>query len=130
MQKKFTHDITVRFFDLDANNHVNNSVYLTYMEEARTKVLIDHYLALKDTGIHFVVAEVQCKYKKPIRLTDKVTIELTIEPKGRASFNIFYIFKNPQGEIYAKGRTLMACFNEKTQRPARIPEGIFQKVGV
>jgi len=60
-----SYDINIRFFDLDANNHVNNSVYFTYMEEARTKLLLEQFLKLQEEGIYFVVNEANCKYKRP-----------------------------------------------------------------
>ena len=43
-KKDFTYNIPVRYFDLDTNNHVNNSVYFTYMEEARTKLMLKEFL--------------------------------------------------------------------------------------
>ena len=125
---KLIHTIEVRFFDLDANNHVNNSVYFTYMEEARTKLLMKPYLQLKEKGIQFVVVEATCKYKKPIKLNDEVKIEMTLQPTRRVSFEVLYTFINPEGEIYAEGKTVMACFNEKTQRPVAIPTDLTEQV--
>lgn len=120
-------DIQVRFFDIDTNNHVNNAVYLTYMENARTELLMDDFLDYQSNGILFVVAEVNCKYKKPIRLNDKVTCHLAFELTGALHFTITYLFKNPEGMLYAEGKTKMAMINEQTNRPIRIPEALIEK---
>ncbi len=128
MIKKFTHYQAVRLFDLDINNHVNNSVYFTYMEEARTKLLFDQYLQCKENGIHFVVAEATCKYKIPIRIEDEVITEIDIQNIRGASFEINYTFKNPKGDIFAVGKTQMACFDDRAKRPVRIPEGIIATI--
>ena len=49
---ELTYDITVRYFDIDANNHVNNSVYFTYMEEARTHLLLEQFLKWDKEGLY------------------------------------------------------------------------------
>jgi len=128
MKSKFIHHQPVRLFDLDINNHVNNSVYFTYMEEARTKLLFDQYLQCKENGIHFVVAEATCKYKMPIKIEDEVIIEIDIQKIRGASFEIIYTFKNLKGDIFAVGKTQMACFDDKAQRPVRIPEDIIKTI--
>ncbi len=120
--------IEVRFFDLDINNHVNNSVYLTYMENARTSVLQEDFLRYKKAGILFVVAEVNCKYRKAIFLNDPVSCKLSFELSGRAQFIIHYTFLNPTNEqVYALGHTKLAMINEQSQRPIAIPEELIQK---
>ncbi len=123
-KSKFIYDITVRFFDLDANNHVNNSVYFTYMEEARTKLLLEQYLTCKENGVHFVVAEANCKYKKQIGLQDKISIHLTVQNITGVSFEIYYDFVDSSGQLFAEGNTVMACVNEKSKKLVRLPQDI------
>lgn len=120
-------EINVRFFDIDMNNHVNNSVYFTYMENARTELLMEDFLAYKQQGILFVVAEASCKYKKPIRLNDKVVAELHFEFSGALHFNVIYYFKNSDGLLYAEGITKLAMINEKNNRPIPIPQALIGK---
>ena len=121
MEKNFIYKVPVRLFDLDVNNHVNNSVYFTYMEEARMNLLLKEYLLCKEKGINFIVVEANCRFKRPILLQDEVFIEIIVKFGRGASFDIFYTFKDGKGKIYAEGKTQMACFDEKAQRPVRIP---------
>jgi len=119
---KASFDVTIRYFDLDANKHVNNSVYFTYMEEARTQLLLDQFLEWGKEGIYFIVTEASCKYKKQITFLDKVSIKLSIENIKGVSFEINYRFVDPSGQEYAQGKTRMACINEKTGRLYRLPQ--------
>jgi acyl-CoA thioester hydrolase len=119
-----TYDIAVRYFDIDANNHVNNSVYFTYMEEARTHLLLEHFLKWDKEGLKFVVTEATCKYKKPISLLDKVSIKISTDNVKGVSFDINYAFADPSGQLYAEGKTRLACVDKKTQKLVRLPEEI------
>src|SRR5215475_15512356 len=61
----YTITVEVSFRDLDALGHVNNAVYLTYMETARIKYLVD-LLDLKALGeLPVILAEASCTYKSP-----------------------------------------------------------------
>lgn len=121
--KNFTQAIEVRFFDIDMNNHVNNSVYFTYMENARTELLMDEFLRCKSQGITFVVTESSCKYYHPIHLGDKVICELSFELTRPAQFVVNYTFKNTvNSRIYAEGKTLLAMIDEARNRPILIPQ--------
>ena len=118
----FTYNIPVRYFDLDTNNHVNNSVYFTYMEEARTKLMLKEFLGFLENGIGFVVAEAKCKYKKPIRIQDRVSIKVSVENIKGISFDIKYLFIDLSGKLYAEGSTRLACIDIKTQKLIRLPK--------
>jgi acyl-CoA thioester hydrolase len=120
-KKNLIYTVPVRYFDLDTNQHVNNAVYFTYMEEARTKLLLKEFLALQGEGIGFVVTEAKCKYLKPIRIQDTVTIKISIENVRGISFDIKYVFENESGKLYAEGNTTLACIDIQTQKLRRMP---------
>ena len=120
----FTYDVTVRYFDLDTNNHVNNSVYFTYMEEARAKLMQKQFLKCKENGISFVVAEAKCKFKNPIRMQDRVSIKISIQNIKGISFEIYYVFFDPLGQLFAEGNTRLACVDAKSQKLIRLPKEV------
>ncbi len=125
--KKFVQPIEIRFFDIDMNNHVNNSVYFTYMENARTNLLMDDFLAWKADGLTFVISETTCKYASPMRLGDQVICEMEITLKRAVQFNVTYTFKNKlTKQVYAIGNTLMVMINEAKNRPVPIPKKFIQ----
>lgn len=121
-----TFDISVRFFDLDINNHVNNSVYFTYMEEARMQLLMTEFFKCKEKGVDIIVAEASCKYRKPIGLQDNIAIKMEVANLKGASFDFIYTFLNKSGEVFAEGKTRMACVDSITHKLVRLPEDILE----
>lgn len=120
--------IQIRFRDIDMNHHVNNAVYFTYMENARSVVLLDDMMKYRTDGVQFLVAEAQCKYKSPIKLTDKLVCDVSFVPVRPTSCEILYLFRNEEtGAKYAEGSTRMVLFNENTGRPLPIPDWFAKK---
>jgi acyl-CoA thioester hydrolase len=77
--------IEIRWRDVDAYGHVNNAVYLTYLEEARdawvTRVLGD----VTDTW-DFVLARVAIDFRQELKLEDReVLVRCGLASLGRAS---------------------------------------------
>ena len=61
----FVHRETVRFRDVDSVGHVNNAVYLTYMEEARIAFLSQ---ASEEDALGMVVARIEIDFRSPAEL--------------------------------------------------------------
>src|SRR5437870_3567815 len=57
--------IEVSFRDLDAMGHVNNAVYLSYMETARIKFLVDLLAVTSLHDLPVIMAEATCTFKAP-----------------------------------------------------------------
>lgn len=121
--KRFKQPVNIRFFDIDMNQHVNNSVYFTYMENARTELLLDEFLRSKEQGFTFVISESSCKYLHPMRLGDNVTCELVFTLARAVRFDVTYIFKCRNTDlVYAEGITKVVMINEAKNRPIPIPQ--------
>jgi len=115
--------VQIRFRDIDMNHHVNNAVYFTYMENARTALLVDDMLKCLNDGLQFVVAEANCRYLKPILLDDTIICEVSFKPVRPTSCDINYQFRNKKTNvIHAEGTTRMVLFNSINKRPIAIPE--------
>ncbi|OGH02737.1 MAG: hypothetical protein A2600_14165 [Candidatus Lambdaproteobacteria bacterium RIFOXYD1_FULL_56_27] len=125
MKQVFHSSIEIRFADLDAYGHVNNAVYFTYLESARTKAFSAKFIDFMNAGLFFVVARAECDYKKPILLEDEtVEIDFTIQSLGRTSFEVVYDLKGKQGQLFAKAKTVMVALDAKKGGPVAIPESI------
>ena len=120
--------IQIRFVDIDMNQHVNNATYFTYMENARAELMMDAFLSCFEQGILFVVAEANCKYKRPIKFTDQVNCEIRLELTGSFHFTITYLFKDANtAMLYAEGITKMVMVDKESNRPMAIPEAFIKK---
>jgi acyl-CoA thioester hydrolase len=122
----FATDIEVRFSDLDAYGHVNNAVFFTYLETARTKLFLEKFLDFMNDGLFFLVAKAECEYKKPIDLTDRVVVDMSVTRIGNASFDIDYSMHNGNGIVFALAKTVMVCFDRSVNRPTTLPDPLRQ----
>ncbi len=120
----FVHTLSVRFRDLDALNHVNNAVYLTYLEEARLAFSAEmgvDWSRFQEQG--FVLARCEIDYRRPALLGDTLRIELGVGDIGRSSFEFVYrITRVGDGALIAEARTTQVCFDFIRNRPVRVPE--------
>jgi acyl-CoA thioester hydrolase len=124
--KKLVHveRIPIRWGDMDAMGHVNNTVYFRYMEQARIgwfDALVPAAEAWKDTGI--VIANASCNFKRALNYPGTVEVELSVEPPGGSSVSTFYELKM-DGTLYADGAAVVVFIGMANQKPVRIPEGI------
>ncbi|NWF39192.1 acyl-CoA thioesterase [Mariprofundus sp. NF] len=119
-------EIHIRFGDIDAMGHVNNSIYLQYFEQARMlwfKEMIGSDWNWTTDGI--VLAHCEIDYKQPLYLHDRAVIETSIEQQGRASFTVGYrIIKTEDDRelLVATGNTVLVCFDHQSQKAKSIPK--------
>jgi acyl-CoA thioester hydrolase len=77
--------IAIRWRDMDAYGHVNNAVYLTYLEEARDAWVQEVLGKITDTW-HFVLARVAVDFKQELTQEDEhVVVRCSLESFGRSS---------------------------------------------
>ena len=126
MTRKLVHveRIPIRWGDMDAMGHVNNTVYFRYMEQARIgwfDALVPAAEAWKNTGI--VIANASCNFKRALNYPGTVEVQVTIDPPGGSSVPTFYELK-VDDTVYADGAAVVVFIDMKSQKPVRIPEGI------
>ncbi|MFH8485643.1 acyl-CoA thioesterase [Streptomyces longisporoflavus] len=112
----------LRWSDMDAFGHVNNVVFLRYLEEARIDFMFR--LAPGDGSPSFsggsVVARHEIDYVRPlVHRHSPVTIESWVTKIGAASLSISYEVKDPD-QVYVRASTIVVPFNLEAQRPRRI----------
>ena len=122
----FSVPIELRFADLDAYGHVNNAVYFTFLETARTKLFHDKFIEFMDQSLLFLVVKAECEYKLPIDLKDKVIVTLEMVRIVNSIFDIDYELHNGNGKVFAHAKTVMVCYDGQAQKPVRIPESFKQ----
>jgi acyl-CoA thioester hydrolase len=125
-EKKLVHveRIPIRWGDMDAMGHVNNTVYFRYMEQARIgwfDALVPAAEAWQDTGI--VIASASCNFKRALNYPGTVEVKLSIDPPGGSSVSTFYELKMDE-TLYADGAAVVVFIDMKSQKPIRIPERI------
>lgn len=101
-------DIPVRWGDMDAYGHVNNALYIRYLEEARVQLLAKLGASMDGGGTDPVIINVGCTFLRPVVYPDTLRIDCYVKDPGRSSFMTLYqLFSTqnpdtPVGEGYAK----------------------------
>jgi acyl-CoA thioester hydrolase len=125
-EKKLVHveRIAIRWGDMDAMGHVNNTVYFRYMEQARIgwfEALVPESEAWNTTGI--VIANASCNFKRPINYPGTVEVKVLTGPPGGSSVPTFYELM-VDNDLYADGAATVVFIDMQAQKPVRIPERI------
>ncbi|GAB3792942.1 acyl-CoA thioesterase [Dyella agri] len=127
----FTADIAVRWRDLDAFNHVNNSNYLTFLEEARLQWLKHVPGPWFDEHSMPVMAAVQLNYRRPIEWPAHLHVQLYCERVGSSSMTIAHrlVDAADAGILYCDGHVVMVWMDPATGKPVPLPDAIRASAG-
>jgi acyl-CoA thioester hydrolase len=116
----------VRWRDLDAFNHVNNSSYLTFLEEARLQWL--RTVPGEWFGEHAmpVMAAVELHYRKPIAWPAEIDVRLSCERLGNTSLTIGnrIVDRNDANCVYADGNIVMVWIDPASGAAVPLPDAI------
>ena len=120
--------IELRWRDLDAFNHVNNSNFMTYLEEARIRWFdtVGEPWVTDETAP--LLAAVQMNYKVPIPYPSKIVVELLADRLGNSSVTIGHRIVSDDGAtLHADGHVVMVWIDRATGRPVALPESVRAK---
>ncbi len=115
----------VRFVDCDPMGHVNNAVYLSYLEMARGHFW-RYVFGLTDfREIDFVLAHVSIDYLFPATVGMKLTIYIRPGEIRRSSFEFHYlIYDHESRRAIVSARTIQVMFDYKNQKPKPLDDVI------
>jgi acyl-CoA thioester hydrolase len=124
----FVHRLEVRFRDCDPMGHVNNAVYLTYLEQAR----LNHWRSLWGFGTPqlppgrpgVILARVECDYKRPATYGETLDVRLTVAEIGRTSFRYEYEIVDAEGRTVLVAKTVQVMYDYAAEKPVPVPDDI------
>jgi acyl-CoA thioester hydrolase len=109
---RFEHEIEVQFRDCDPMGHVNNAVYLTYLESARFAWWRSAFGpdGLKEHGV--ILARTEIDYRKPALPGDRLLVRLRVERVGGSSFAVAYEIVNARTrELVAEAKSVQVAYD-------------------
>ena len=108
---------------MDSMGHINNSVFLTYLESAR----IDLFKKLEFKDVPFIMASIKLDYLKQIKHPSKLKIGSKISRLGNKSFDIMSeIFVNNDLDPAAKATITCVCYDYTKQITIPVPKKIIK----
>jgi acyl-CoA thioester hydrolase len=125
---RHTYRCPLRWADLDLLGHVNNVVYVDYLQEARVDMLRTHGPAARtgDLAEGVVVVRHEVSYLAPLAFGfEPVTIESWVTEIRAASFTLAYeIFHERDGErrVYVRAKTVLTPYVFANERPRRLTQ--------
>jgi acyl-CoA thioester hydrolase len=121
----FQMPLALRWRDLDAFNHVNNSNFLTYLEEARIRWFDSLGEEWVTDKVAPLLAAVQINYRQPIPYPSDVVVELFAERIGNTSVTLGHRIMSENGAIlYADGHVVMVWIDRASGRPTSLPDAV------
>ena len=111
--------IEIRWRDIDAYQHVNQAVYLTYLEE-----VLDDWLRSVLGGLwHYVAAHVSIDYRNELRLEDREAVgSARLEEVGRKSVTAWVQIRAPDGRLAAEAKLIVVARDPDTGQSRLLSE--------
>lgn len=101
--------IQLRWGDMDAFGHINNTLYFRYFESARVEWLREQ-TALNQSGLGLeggsaVVVNAFCNFLKQLTYPGDIVVQTYVHTVGRSSFDCYYELSRTDqpGVVYAEG---------------------------
>ncbi len=124
--QKLVFEEKIYTYHIDFVGHVNNVIYIQWMENGRMRFLETIGLPVTEIAhnedILPILTETTIRYKKPFLLKNKVIIEMWVSTLNNASAIMEFRFYNENHELCASGQQKGLFINQKTMRPARLSE--------
>lgn len=121
----FRHQIEVTAQDIDQMGHVNNVVYVRYVQE----IAEAHWKSLASESLQkevvWVVLRHEIDYKAPAFVGQLLTGETWVEPHKGPKMPRMVTICNESGEELVRARTIWCALDGKTNRPKRIDEALY-----
>lgn len=126
--KKEVHrmSIPIRWGDMDAMGHVNNTVYFRYLETIRIHWLHAIGCAPDPRGEGPVIVNAFCTFHKQLEFPGEVIATMYVSDVGRSSFESWCTLQRSDdpGTVYASGGATTVWVNFPQQKSAPIPDSL------
>ncbi|PJK10693.1 thioesterase [Lysobacteraceae bacterium NML120232] len=121
----FCMTLSPRWGDMDAMNHVNNAVYLRYLEEARIQWLNAQHTAWFDDRHVPVLAQAMLNYRLPITYPSTLLIELFTRRIGNSSLTVGHRIKDQAtGRLHCDGEVVVVWIDRTSGQASSLPEAV------
>ena len=115
--------IPIRWGDMDAYGHVNNTVYFRFMEQARVEWSEGMDVPGRPGGAGPVIVNASCNFLEPLVYPGDVEVTMHLGHPGRTSVGSYYDI-HMGGRKYADGAAKIVWIDLATGRPVPLPDAI------
>ncbi len=130
---EFTTQLRVRYAETDQMNIVYYGNYAQYFEVGRVESIRNlglSYKQIEELGVIMPVVELHCKYLRPARYDDLITVKTILRelPSGHR-IEFFQEVLNEKGDLLTTGRVVLYFLSAHTRQRTIMPGALLQKLG-
>ncbi len=132
-KKTYISKLKIRYSEVDRQNIVYNSHYLTYYDISLSEMLdslFDQEEYIEKTNNEFHTVAAQLNFKNPARLNDEISIYTAIKKIGNSSITFTQeIYRDGSDELINEAEIIWVNTNQDEMKPASIPKDLKNKFG-
>ncbi len=124
---RYIHPQSVAWGDMDALEHVNNTVYFRYLENARLAYFfsLDGMSIMRRHGCGPVLADIRCRFRAPLHYPAQLKIGVRVEEMSENRLRqIYHIVRDSDGRLIAEAEATVVCVGLEGGRPCPWPEDL------
>ena len=113
----YTAPVELRFSDVDGMGHVNNAVFLTFLEHARMRFFTEEAGARSEKDFPFILAHAAVDYKAPMRMDAEPEVRMWTSRVGGKSWDFDYEIRDRRTKVvYATAKTVQVAYDYYLQK--------------
>ena len=121
--------MAIRWGDMDAMGHVNNTVYFRYIEQARIDWFEQIACAPEPNGEGPVIVNAHCSFLKQLKYPGQIEVTTLVGPPGRSSFEMTHEIRlvgadGVVGALHASGGAKVVWVNFPAEKSVPLPEAM------
>ncbi|ANM32345.1 hypothetical protein ABI59_18505 [Acidobacteria bacterium Mor1] len=119
--------MSVVWGDMDAYQHLNNTVYFRYFESVRVELLRESGFieSMEQDGIGAILRDTRCRFRAPVTYPDRVHVAGRVREIGEDRFVMDYaIWSEKLATLAAEGDGTIVCLDYRAAAKAPIPDSI------
>ncbi len=119
---RFVRTRDVEFRDVDAADHVNNAVYLTYLETGRIQYLIDVLGPEFAYELSLILAHITVDFRSPARFPETLELGARVTLIGTKSFVMEHEIRGGDGRVVLEASSVLVAYDYEANAPMAVPE--------
>ena len=123
--------VPLRWGDLDAMNHLNNTLYFRLMEEARICWFGENDMMTRGDADGPILAFASCDFLKPMTYPANALVTQTVVRVGRSSMDLEMTIEGDEAEpvLYARGKNVLVWMDYRAGKSAPWPARLLAALG-
>jgi acyl-CoA thioester hydrolase len=118
---RFVHARDVEFRDLDRAGHVNNAMYVTYLETARIAYLVEALGADFAYELSLILANITVDFRSPAGFPERLEIGARVTRVGTKSFDMEHEIRGGDGRLVLEASSVLVAYDYESNASMAVP---------